>query len=322
MKQLVSVIVPVYCVEEYIDRCVLSIVNQSYRDLEIILVDDGSLDNTSEICDLWSREDRRIKVIHKGNGGPSSARNIGIEAAHGDFLAFVDGDDWISEDMFEKVIDIFDQYNPDIVTFGCARVNDKGIVYASTEHVPEGMMLPETAMHELLKGNINNYAVNKVYKKHVFDGIRFPEGRVFEDMATAYKLILNCDSVYCCAENLYFYFTRQGSISKAIDEKAIGDIFLARYECHIAMLNECPSAASLSFSWVALSARRLYDCSLWGSVDAELLSLAKAFLADNRESVLEQESDIKFRIFYNFPKAYAFLRTLKHDIGKVVRKLR
>lgn len=322
MKQLISVIVPVYCVEDYIDRCVLSIVNQSYRDIEIILVDDGSLDNTSEICDLWSYKDCRIKVIHKENGGPSSARNIGIEAAQGDFLAFVDGDDWISEDMFEKVVGIFDQYNPDIVTFGCARVNDKGIVYASTEHAPEGMMLPETALHELLKGNINNYAVNKVYKKHVFDGIRFPEGRVFEDMATAYKLVLNCDSVYCSAENLYYYFTRHGSISKAIDEKAIGDIFLARYECHIAMLNECPSAVPLSLSWAALSARRLYDCSLWGGVDAELLSLAKAFLAENRESVLEQGSDIKFRIFYNCPKVYAFLRTLKHNIGKAVRKLR
>lgn len=319
--KLISVIVPIYRSEKYLDKCISSIVGQTYQNLEIILVDDGSHDKCPDMCDRWAEEDCRIKVIHKVNGGPSSARNAGIESASGDYLSFVDSDDWIALDLFERVMKIFDENDPDIVTFDCNRINEKGEIYASTENIEAGLISSEKAIHELLKGNINNYAVNKVYKKHVFEGVRFPEGRAWEDMAITYKLLLNCTSVYCYPAKLYFYYTRSDSISKMIDEKALGHIFLARYECHVALKEVIPSAQRLSLPLAVLSARRLYDRSLWSSVDADILALAKRFLAENRDTILNEIKDKKYWLFFKLPKLYSVVRILRHKIGIIVKRL-
>lgn len=321
MGKLISVIVPIYRSEEYLDKCISSIVGQTYQNLEIILVDDGSPDKCPDMCDRWAEEDCRIKAIHKVNGGPSSARNAGIESASGDYLSFVDSDDWIALDLFERVMKIFDENDPDIVTFDCNRINEKGEIYASTENIEASLISSEKAIHELLKGNINNYAVNKVYKKHVFEGIRFPEGRVWEDMAIAYKLLLNCTSVYCYPAKLYFYYTRSDSISKTIDEKALGHIFLARYECHVALKEVIPSAQRLSLPLAVLSARRLYDRSLWSPVDADILALAKRFLAENRDAILNEIKDKKYWLFFKLPKLYSAVRILRHKVGIIVKRL-
>ena len=322
VDKLVSVIIPVYRSEEYLDKCISSIVGQTYQNLEIILVDDGSPDNCPEMCDRWAEKDCRIKVIHKANGGLSSARNVGIELAGGEYLSFVDSDDWIASDMFEKVMKLFDENDPDIVTFDCNRINEKGEIYASTENIEDGLISSKKAIHELLKGNINNYAVNKVYKKHIFDGIRFPDERVWEDMAIAYKLLLNCRSVYCYSAKLYFYYTRSDSISKTIDEKALGHIFLARYECHNALKEVYPSVGALSLPLAALSARRLYDRSLWSAVDADILATAKRFLAENRDSILNEIKDKKYWLFFKLPKLYSAVRILRHKIGNIIKHLR
>lgn len=321
MKKLVSVIVPVYQAEKYIDRCVKSIVEQTYKNLEIILVDDGSTDNCPEICDQWADVDSRIKVIHKENGGLSSARNAGIDMAKGEFFGFVDSDDWIALDLFEKVMRVFDNHNPDIVTFDCNRINENGEIYTTTENIKEGVLSPERAIEELLKGNINNYAVNKVYKKQVFEGIRFPVGRLWEDMAIAYKLLLNAESIYCYPEKLYFYYSRQDSISKTISGKALGHIFLARYECHIVIKQKYLDLQKYSLSLVALSARRLFDRSLWEEVDSDILLTGKIFLAENKQIILRNFFDIKYWLFYSCPRVYVIVRVLKHKIGKIIKNI-
>ena len=322
MNKWISVIVPVYGVEAYLDRCVQSITQQTYRELEIILVDDGSPDRCPEICDEWASKDPRIKVIHKKNGGVSSARNEGIDAAQGAYLGFVDGDDWIAPDLFEKVMKIFDREDPDVVTFDCNRINEKGEIYTSTEKISQRMLTCEEALRELVKGNINNYAYNKVYKKFVFDGIRFPEGRVWEDMAIAYKLFLNCRRIYTYPEKLYFYYTRSDSLSKNMNERTLANIFLARYECHMAMKASMPSVMPLSLPQAALSARRLYDRSLWKPVDEEMLTLAKNFLAENRETILAQIGDQKYKLYFKHPTLYRLGRIARHRVGNVVKSLR
>lgn len=319
MDKLVSVIVPVYGTEAYLDRCIRSISEQTYRELEIILVDDGSPDQCPEICDRWAEVDPRIKVIHKPNGGLSSARNTGIDIASGDFLGFVDSDDWIAPDLYERVMKLFDVYDPDIVTFDCNRINEKGEIYATTENIQEVMLSKEKAIIELLKGNINNYVVNKVYKKQVFSGVRFPEGRVWEDMAIAYKLLLNSERVYCYPIPFYFYFTRMDGISRNITEKALGHIFLARYECYLAV-QEIPVAKTHSLSLAALAARRLYDRSLWKEVDGEILKLAKEFLEQNEETILGTLHDKKYWLYYKLPGVYAMGRVLRHKIGTMVKR--
>ncbi len=320
MNKLISVIVPVYNVEKHLDRCIESIVNQTYKNLEILLVDDGSPDNCPQKCDDWAKKDKRIRVIHKSNGGLSSARNVGIDAANGEYLNFVDSDDWIATDLFEKVMAIFEDKDPDIVNFNCSRINEKGEIYAFTEKVGDGLLTSEEALKELLKGNINNYAINKVYKKRVFEGIRFPEGRLWEDMAICYKLLLNSSGIYCCSEPFYFYFTRSDSISKIMNEKALCGIFLARYECHMTVAERCPSVQSFSMPLAALSARRLYDRSLWKDVDKDTLNLAKNFLEDNRENILKDINDKKYWLYFNIPWLYRLLRRARHKIGVVLKK--
>ncbi len=322
MDKLVSVIVPVYATEAYLDKCVRSIVEQTYRNLEIILVDDGSPDNSPEMCDRWAEADCRIKVIHKKNGGLSSARNAGIDCATGDYLSFVDSDDWIALNLFERVMWIFESHDPDIVTFDCNRINEKGEIYAATENITDRMLSQEEALTELLKGNINNYAWNKVYKKKVFSKIRFPVGRVWEDMAISYKLFLNAEKIYSCPAALYYYFTRSDSISKKINEKALGHIFLARYECHMAVKDIFPSVEKYSLPLAALSARRLYDRSIWGEVDGEILKLAIGFLKENKENILRNIKDKKYWLYYNFPGGYTVLRILRHKIGTVIKAIR
>lgn len=319
MDELVSVIVPVYGTEAYLDRCVASITNQTYRNLEIILVDDGSTDHCPEMCDSWADVDGRIKVIHKINGGLSSARNVGIDSANGDYLYFLDSDDWIVPDLVERVMELFLIHKPDIVTFDCNRINEKGEIYATTENIKEGMLSKEEAVTELLKGNINNYACNKVYKKEVFFNVRFPEGRAWEDMATAYRLFLNAERIYCYPVALYFYYTRTDSISRNINEKALAHIFLARYECHLAMMEYIPSVQRYSLPLAALSARRLYDRSLWKKVDGEILELAKDFLEQNRELILRTTKDKKYYLYYKFPGMYATGRTLWHKLGEMIK---
>ncbi len=321
MDKLVSVIVPVYRSEIYLDKCVSSITAQTYRNLEIILVDDGSPDNSGKMCDSWAKKDSRIKVIHKTNGGLSSARNVGIDAAGGDYLGFVDSDDLIAPDLFEKVMGFFDSHEPEIVVFNSNRVKENGEIYAHTENIREGMLSGEEAVVELLRGNINNYAVNKVYKKEIFLGIRFPEGRLWEDMATTYKLFFKAKRIYCYPEGLYFYLTRADSISKNISEKALGHIFLARYEFHMAVAERLPSAVEYSLPLAALSARRLYDRSLWKEVDSETLALAKEFLEQNKETVLGTIKDRKYLLYYKFPRIYSLVRIIRHKIGTVVRRV-
>lgn len=322
MNPLISIIVPVYKVEKYLDRCISSIVNQTYKNLEIILVDDGSPDSCPQKCDEWAEKDSRIKVIHKDNGGLSSARNVALDIAIGDYIGFVDSDDYIALDMYEKLLSVLANHRIDIITFDCNRVNENDETICSTEHIVEGVLTSENALKELLKGNINNYMWNKLFKACIFESVRFPEGRVWEDMAICYKLFMLSEKIYCYPEKMYFYFMNSGSISKNMNEKVLRDIFLARYECYITLKERYDFAQEYSLPLAALAARRFIDRSLWGEVDNSVLKVAKRFLIDNKQSVLEYSSDKSFKLYYKFPKIYVCLRKLKHSIGNIVKKIK
>ena len=183
----ISVIVPVYKVEKYLDRCVESIVNQTYKNLEIILVDDGSPDNCPAICDAWANKDERIKVIHKENGGVSSARNRGIDAATGDYIGFVDSDDWIEPDMYELLADNAKKYDADISRCGyfvdwpdhIAQVGNGGILlYEDIER-----------RCEMLRSyHLVSALWNKIYRRELFEEERLDESlRITEDWQINYR---------------------------------------------------------------------------------------------------------------------------------------
>ena len=214
-EALVSVIVPVYRVEQYLSTCLDSILDQTYPNLQIILVDDGSPDRCGEICEEYRRRDARVQVIHKENGGVSSARNVGLQAAEGEWIAWVDSDDWISQDMVEYLLDGALQNRADAAVCGRYEVHPKKM-YA---HGPEtaGVLTPEQALRKLLDVNdreIENYLWDKLWRRSLFEGIRFPEGKTFEDFAVVFRLFERCERIACLPEAKYFYLQRSGDIMR------------------------------------------------------------------------------------------------------------
>ena len=194
MNPLISVVVPIYNVEKYLKKCLDSILSQSYTNLEIILVDDGSPDNCGKICDEYRNKDSRIIVIHKKNGGLSSARNAGIDICKGEYLSFIDSDDFISPTYIEDLYSAINKYKVDIATFSWYRE-----FYDETENLvkldtSETTTSEELSVSEVLKlmfyQKIPSGVQHRLFIKRIFDDIRFPEGNLFEEMATVYRTYL------------------------------------------------------------------------------------------------------------------------------------
>lgn len=212
----ISVVVPIYNVEKYIRKNVDSIINQTYKNLEIILVDDGSKDNSSNICDLYKKKDKRIKVIHKENGGLSSARNAGIEEATGDYVAFVDSDDYIEPNMYEEMYEASQKFSCDIVTCSYKYVYDDGSVKyinSDTENREYDFFSAIKEMNIFSKFDMS--ACTKLFKKELFDNIRFPVGKLSEDYYVMYLLFEKASKIYYIAKPYYSYFQRKNSITKS-----------------------------------------------------------------------------------------------------------
>lgn len=191
-----SIVAPVYNVKDYLTRCTNSILIQSFKDFELILVDDGATDGSGEICDQIKKQDSRIKVIHKQNGGLSSARNAGIENANGDYITFVDSDDWIEPQLYEKMFESADKNDADITICRLQMVSEPNNVIKVVGYDKEIFFDKIEATKEILRDDmIPSYSCNKLFKRELFEGIRYPLGRIFEDTATIYKLFYKSNKV-------------------------------------------------------------------------------------------------------------------------------
>ncbi len=215
MKDKISVIVPVYNVEQYLDKCVQSIVTQTYKNLEIILVDDGSTDNSGAICDEWAKKDSRIVVIHKENGGLSDARNAGVLAASGEYIGFIDSDDYIEPVMYEKLYSLISVNDADMALCGVQRKNENGETFSPFSTRQIGKFQGEEIFNTV---DFNNpyyiIAWNKLYKRNLVLKIQFPKGRLHEDEFTAHRFYGECKKIVCCDTPLYHYLKRMGSIMR------------------------------------------------------------------------------------------------------------
>ena len=220
---MISVIVPVHNVEPYIQKCLDSIINQTYRDLEILIIDDGSTDGSGKICDEYKDADDRIIVFHTENRGLGAARNLGLDNATGEWIGFVDSDDWIETDMYETLLKTAKEYGADAVECGYRKVYKKSseIDFFQTGIIPESK-----ALDALLEGEISGLVWNKIYKKMLFMGVRFPEGRDFEDISTSYKLIQN-SRVAGVKQSFYNYTQRCSGISQCHNIKNLSDNWIA-----------------------------------------------------------------------------------------------
>ena len=210
MEELISVIVPVYNVENFLEECLISIINQSYRNLEIIIINDGSTDSSKDICEKYKKKDKRIKVIHQDNAGLSVARNTGIDNSLGKFLTFVDSDDYIHEKMIEILYNNMKKYNADISFCDYAK-NENEIETLPIDSAV--LMSPIDMYNGLYDKHIKIIsACLKLYKREIFDYIRYPKGKIYEDAFVIHK-ILDKSKVFVYSDNkLYFYRTRKGSI--------------------------------------------------------------------------------------------------------------
>ena len=212
MEKFFSIIVPVYNVEQYLRQCIDSILGQTFADFELILVDDGSPDNCPEICDEYAKKDERVKVLHKENGGLSDARNAGLEIATGEYIAFVDSDDYVAPDMYESLYNLITQNDCDMAICRAVIVREQDTpIYEDAEDIK--IMDSDTANYQMIyKRLFGVNAWNKLYKRKLFDKIRFPKGLLYEDMATAYAFIGECNKVVYSPMKKYAYLQRSGSI--------------------------------------------------------------------------------------------------------------
>lgn len=278
----VSVIVPVYNAEQYIHRCLNSLLDQSYGKLEIILVDDGSTDESGKLCDAYAEKDSRIKVIHQENGGQGTARNTGLDAATGDYIAFVDSDDYIALYMFEKIIEIFREKGVDIVCFDLHSGFEKNYSFSQKNaevEVFEGI--------EFLRSlyAIKNFdsSVLKVYKKELFNNVRFPSGRTMgEDVGTVYKLVYKAGKIAKYKNEIYYYFQSPHSTMR-------GKFLLNKAQ-------ECDSFKERLMFFKSISEMKLYERALmqYEAVVLRSYYFVKKLYPDEVALILKLKSELLF----------------------------
>ena len=218
MVPLISVIVPVYNVESYLDRCIDSIINQTYTNLEIILIDDGSTDSCSSICESYKDVDSRIKIIHKSNGGLSDARNVGLDSMSGEYVTCIDSDDFISNHYIENL------YNA-LQIGKCEIAMSWFVDYYEGDTLPksEKLKVEDVQIYDriecykkmLYQDGVEISAWGKLYKSSLFNGVRYPVGKLYEDIPTTYRLIEKVDSIAVIPNIDYYYFQRQNSIAQS-----------------------------------------------------------------------------------------------------------
>lgn len=220
--KLISIIVPVYNIRGYIEKCIQSIIGQTYTNLEILLVDDGSTDDSGKICERFALQDDRITVLHKSNGGLSDARNYAIDRANGDLLAFVDGDDWVHPQMYELMAGIMKRENADIVT---CWFEQEDTDFARRRYTTDDLDVRQFTGAEALSDIETPLVVawNKLYKREIFDDIRYPKGKLHEDEFIIHRIFYKCRKVVVISQALYFYTIRNGSIVAQMTPKRIQD---------------------------------------------------------------------------------------------------
>ena len=208
-SELISIVIPIYNVEKYLNRCLETIVNQTYKNLEIILVDDGSTDNSGIICDEYAKNDKRIKVYHKKNGGSSSARNYGIKKANGKYIGFIDADDYIDLDMYQVLYDSCKKHNCDIAWCNKYIENEKEKYREQSIYEHSAKLTQKKAYELILLSDAS--LCDKLFKKEIFDDIKFIEGSLYEDIMPLCYAMNKSEYVYFINKAKYHYIQRSGS---------------------------------------------------------------------------------------------------------------
>ena len=300
MKQpLISIIVPVYNVEPYINKCVDSILSQTYKNLEVILVDDGSPDNCPKICDNYASIDNRIKVIHQKNAGLSVARNNALDICTGEYVAFVDSDDWIENNLIEIAIGKMQEYSVDIVSFSANIIENDIVIRQEFIQFPQETLLSaRVATEEIIKDTISSQVWLRLYSRRCWLGIKFPQGRLYEDIATTYKSFeLAINGICFIPDALYNYRHNSEGISLSFNPSKAYCIFLGFKE-HYEYAKICFKDAELvCLEKAVLSALGAYNSFLkyYSCEYDELLKEIKSWIITNKNDIMKCKSITLYR---------------------------
>ena len=238
---MISVIVPVYNVEKYLERCVKSIVAQTYKDLEILLIDDGSTDKSGKMCDDFQQTDSRIKVFHKQNGGLSDARNYGIEHSSGEFISFVDSDDYIDEKMLETLHRLITENDADLAVCSAMDVFE-GKEVTQVKEIKDFNLNKVESYKYMLRGDGIPSACNKLYKRQTVGNVRFPVGKLYEDGFFTPQILKKVEKTAVTSKPMYYYFRRADSITTKPFRKGDLDVIEAYDKCVKQVKELCPEA--------------------------------------------------------------------------------
>lgn len=288
---LISVIIPVYNVEKYLTRCLESVITQTYSNLEIILVDDGSTDGSGKVCDRYQEKDSRIKVVHKKNGGVSDARNEGIKVAAGKYITFVDSDDYVSDDYVSCLFAMISEERADIAVGTYVVVNDREqnqFLTAPKQRYNKTFSGIEAINNSWYKKEITNSTWAKLYKKELFLQVEYQKGKVYEDLGTTYKLLYKAKKVVYADYRIYYYVQREGSIMHSSSKKRIEDRFEISDEIIDWATKNCRECLPASKSINLYSAvqgladidKENYSISLWNKSINRIVEFRKDVLKD------------------------------------------
>lgn len=322
-EKKISIIIPIYNVEKYLPACVESILQQTYKNLEVILVDDGSLDRCPVICDELAQKDDRIRVIHQKNKGLSGARNTGIDNAQGDYLIFVDSDDTVEQTLVEELYTYAEKWNCAIVACGRNYIFEDGQIVCKIAHDESKVYGFEEAMQEMNSFRLFDMSAwAKIYRKELFEDIRFPEGKLSEDYYIMYKLFDKAKTIGYVAKPLYNYLQRQSSISR---NKKINHDFADAAKKQMEFLDDkYPQMSVLGHTAYASANLTVYDFYLKNGVKCpkdKLLEFKKA-VRDNlvyirKNKNISKAKRIQFELFDKCAVIYKGVFVLYRKIRRV-----
>lgn len=316
----ISVIVPIYNMEKYLKKCIDSIVNQTYKNLEIILVDDGSTDSSASICDKYARKDSRIKSYHKPNGGLADAKNYGLQKSSCEYVAFVDADDWVDNTMYETMVFALQRTNSDIVI--CGRYIEYENQKAKKWNYPNELTMDSTEALIYLNSckNIDMASWDKIYKRQLFDDITFPAGKKCEDAYTTYLLFYKAKRVSYVPECLYHYFQRPNSISR--NQNLNLDYVYAAKEQLDFFQEKLPHLVYVAETNYAFSIKALYQTAVERHIPIptelrqEQHNTKKYYKAIIKNKHISNKKKITFTLFAYCPTFYRVLLKIKFSGGK------
>lgn len=320
MKELISVIIPIYKVEKYLHKCVDSILKQTYRNIEIILVDDGSPDNCGNICDEYASKDKRIIVIHKKNGGLSDARNVGLKVCTGEYITFIDSDDYVLKDYCQTLFDLLTINNADVSCVPICKCLENG-KRISCEH--SGRLYIYTAaeaMSAMFENNKLSWcAPAKLYRRNLFINVEYPVGKLMEDKLTTYKIYDKCSKIVYKDVEKYMYLLRHGSIMNSnLSEKHL-DSFNAQLELNKFIEKNYPYSISITHAYTTKVAL-MFLCSLSNEKRSDLnkYSYFQKYVDKYEKEFLKCKIiDIRYKLLFIILNLLFFLKKGKAYTGRL-----